>query len=182
MTTLDIPQILQYWGTPFITILYRCFLNREPDPEGLKYYLGRLTQGVDRLIIIEQFLKAPEVKQHLTKQQLLFVKIEISRLKALQPTDFLPITRWISNSSSRNQRIMMNRIAELQFRIEQSDIPPASNFIKQQKILKQLKIEKLASAFQHLKHKTSHGSQASDYENMLSESERTLFKKIIKQL
>lgn len=174
--------MLQYWGTPFITILYRCFLNREPDQDGLKYYLSRLESGVDRLVIIEQFVKSHEVKAHFSQQELLLIKLEINRLKALHHSGFLPIARLVSSSMSKNQRMMMNKMAELQFHIERPNIPSSSYFLQSPKYLEHLKIKKISQAFGYLRNnKSENNLKPNSLSNTLNDSEKKLFNKIIKQ-
>ena len=120
--------MLQYWGTPFVTILYRCFLHREPDPEGLKYYLGRLEQGVDRLTIIEQMLKSSETKVHFDQKNLTLIRLEIQRLKGVSLSGYLPVVRLFSKSLPKSQRILMNQLTELQFKLDHKDIPHREEF------------------------------------------------------
>lgn len=181
--TLDIPKMLQYWGTPFMTVVYRCFLNREPDPEGLKYYLGRLETGIDRLTIIEQFVKSSEVKAHFSPQQLLLIKFEINRLKAIHHSGFLPIARVVSGSLNKSERIMMNKVSELQFHLERPDIPSSSQFLHTPKYLEPFKITKVSQAFNYLKNSKSEGNLTSNsISHTLNDSEKKLFNKIIKQI
>lgn len=45
----------------YVTVLYRTFLDREPDGEGLSYWTGRLSSGsVDRSNIVEGFSNSAE--------------------------------------------------------------------------------------------------------------------------
>ena len=44
----------------FIKIAYRTFLNREAEPEGLKYYLNQLNNNVSRDTILNNFGASPE--------------------------------------------------------------------------------------------------------------------------
>ncbi|MBI1450686.1 MULTISPECIES: DUF4214 domain-containing protein [Acinetobacter] len=164
---INIPKILQYWGTPFITILYRCLLNREPDSEGLKYYLNRLEQGVNRFNIIEQFLKSPEVQVHFSRQELLLIRLELLQLKARYTSGFLPVARIFSQSFTAKQRIMLNRLNELQYHIDHSSIPHKQEFMKVKPIVQFKAFNKIKSSDDHLQ--------------SLSAKEKKLFKKIYNQ-
>lgn len=44
----------------FIKICYRTFLDREPEPEGMKYYTERLNAGVSRDEVMKGFANSPE--------------------------------------------------------------------------------------------------------------------------
>lgn len=165
ITSLNLSKILQYWGTPFITILYRCFLNRDPEPEGLKYYLGRLEQGIDRHIIIEQFLKSSEVTYHFEPKELLLIRLEVNRLRALHTSGFLPVARLFSQSMPKNQRIMLNRLNELQFQFEKPSIPSRNEFLKASPRL----LPKMIN------------QQQNSIVGSLNNSEKLIFKKILKQ-
>lgn len=142
LSPINIAKMLQYWGTPFVTIMYRCFLNREPDSDGLKYYLGRLEQGYDRLTIIEQILKSSETKIHYSTQDLVFLRLEIKKLSAQQVSGFLPIARIFSQSFTKSQRIMLNRLNELQYQIEKPQIPFKTEFYAKQINLPSIKSTK----------------------------------------
>ncbi|RKG42243.1 DUF4214 domain-containing protein [Acinetobacter cumulans] len=173
MTTLiNIPKMLQYWGTPFVTILYRCFLNREPDPEGLKYYLGRLEQGIDRLTIIEQMLKSAETKLHFNQKDLTLIRLDVQRLKALSISGYLPVVRLFSTSMPKNQRILMNRLTELQFKLESNDIPKREHFLSTHSI-----------SFEKLKLVRNKNIKSLPLATAtLNDKEQKLFNEIIKQL
>lgn len=160
--TLDLKKILQYWGTPFVTILYRCFLNREPDQDGLSYYLARLEQGTERIEIINQFIKSPETQRHFAKKDLLQLKIEIAKLHSASLVGNLPVLSAFSESLSRKERILMNRMYELQFHIQHSPIPSRSAFI--------------------LQCTSNKGNEKLTILNSLNKSEQTLFKNILKNL
>lgn len=44
----------------FVTILYRTFMDREPEPEGLAYWSGELSDGMSRDYIIHGFTESQE--------------------------------------------------------------------------------------------------------------------------
>ncbi len=60
---LNSPEFLQRntTNTEFVTLLYRVFLNRRPDPEGLATWVAALTQGItDRGRLDLPFILSPE--------------------------------------------------------------------------------------------------------------------------
>ena len=159
--TFDLKKILQYWGTPFITILYRCFLNREPDPNGLKYYLSRLEAGIDRTIIIDQFLKSSETKKQFDQKALIKFRLQLKHIQSLQYTVQIPIVRNFSSALPRKERILMNRMYELQYHIQHPSIPSRSEFI----------VHRLHNIY-----------AKSNIADSFSKTERTLFNNILKSL
>jgi hypothetical protein len=48
----------------FINVAYRTLLGREPDPNGMNYYLGRLRMGYGKAAIIVQLAKSSEARPH----------------------------------------------------------------------------------------------------------------------
>lgn len=167
LSSFNLQKMLQYWGTPFITILYRCFLHREPDADGLRYYLGRLELGIDRLTIIEQLLKSLEAKKHFSQKELLILQFEIKQLKVQHTAGFLPIARLFSASLSRSQRVMLNRLSEVQYHVEHPTISQRSDFIKTTHIIKP---------------RLSKQTNSTDLLIGLNPKEKKLFNKIYKQL
>ena len=160
--TIDLKKILQYWGTPFVTILYRCFLNREPDQDGLSYYLARLEQGTERIEIINQFIKSPETQRHFAKKDLLQLKIEIAKLHSANLVGNLPVLSAFSESLSRKERILMNRMYELQFHLQHPSIPSRSEFF--------------------IQHTAKTTVTPNNSPQMLNKAEQTLFNQILKSL
>lgn len=59
-----ITELFALDGREFITEAYRNLLNREPDIQGMAYYLGRLAQGRGKDAVIVQLAKSPECKPH----------------------------------------------------------------------------------------------------------------------
>jgi N-acetylmuramoyl-L-alanine amidase len=53
-------QAKRYTNTQYVTVLYRTFLDREPDAEGRAYHLGRLNSGVSRLVVLYGFSRSAE--------------------------------------------------------------------------------------------------------------------------
>jgi LCP family protein required for cell wall assembly len=47
----------------FVTILYKAFFNREPDPNGYSAWLERLAGGMSRKTVLDGFLKSKEFAQ-----------------------------------------------------------------------------------------------------------------------
>ena len=58
--TLD--ELLSYHDQDFVFCAYITLLGREPDPEGLRYYLARVRQGVGKIEILSQLRLSPEGK------------------------------------------------------------------------------------------------------------------------
>jgi hypothetical protein len=46
----------------YVTILYRVFMDREPDSAGKLYWIGKLDEGYSRRFLISSFLDSPEFK------------------------------------------------------------------------------------------------------------------------
>ena len=49
-----------YDNTTFVTILYRAFFDREPDPSGFNYWISRLNSGATRQSVVDGFVKSQE--------------------------------------------------------------------------------------------------------------------------
>jgi hypothetical protein len=47
----------------FVKVLYRTYMDREPDASGLKYWVGLLNQGTSRRQAVRAFAGTPEFKQ-----------------------------------------------------------------------------------------------------------------------
>lgn len=58
----DLITLLQYQGQQFVEVAYQTLLQRHPDPEGLNYYLRRLSAGVSKLQILGQMLDSSEAR------------------------------------------------------------------------------------------------------------------------
>ncbi|MBU2811778.1 DUF4214 domain-containing protein [Acidithiobacillus thiooxidans] len=56
----NIEELFVLDGRDFVTEVYRNLLKREPDEQGLRYYLGRMAQGHNKPEIIAQIAKSPE--------------------------------------------------------------------------------------------------------------------------
>ena len=64
MPIQNITELFALDGRKFVTEAYRNLLNREPDIQGMAYYLGRLAQGHGKDGVIVQLAKSPECKPH----------------------------------------------------------------------------------------------------------------------
>lgn len=49
-----------YSNEEYVTILYRTFLDRDPDSQGLKHWMGMLNHGSSRLEVMQGFAYSPE--------------------------------------------------------------------------------------------------------------------------
>ncbi len=56
--TLD--ELLSYPDQPFVLCAFRTLLGRDPDQEGLNYYLGRVRSGYAKIQILRQLRRSPE--------------------------------------------------------------------------------------------------------------------------
>jgi FkbM family methyltransferase len=56
--TLD--ELLAYDDREFVCCAYRTLLDREPDAEGMRYYLFRVRKGIAKLHILKQLRTSPE--------------------------------------------------------------------------------------------------------------------------
>jgi hypothetical protein len=59
-TSLD--ELLTYHDTDFIHCAYVTLLGRAPDPDGMRYYLGRIRAGRAKIEIIDQIASSLEAK------------------------------------------------------------------------------------------------------------------------
>ena len=57
-----IVELFAHDGRDFIVEAYRNLLGRDPDPQGMAYYLGRLAMGYGKARIIVQIVSSPEFK------------------------------------------------------------------------------------------------------------------------
>ena len=44
----------------FVEVLYKTYFNRESEPEGKAYWLGRLAEGTERAVLVEEFIESTE--------------------------------------------------------------------------------------------------------------------------
>ncbi len=49
-----------YSNEEFITVLYRAFFDREPGADGYSIWLGRMSNGMNRATVLDEFLKSQE--------------------------------------------------------------------------------------------------------------------------
>jgi len=59
------PEMLEkgYSNAEYVKVLYRSFLDREPDPLGYSYHLNRLNSGVSRVTVLYGFSRSAEFKR-----------------------------------------------------------------------------------------------------------------------
>jgi hypothetical protein len=55
-------ELLQYNGQKFIESAYLTFLKRQPDSEGMNFYLGRLNDGADKLQLAHEIFFSKECR------------------------------------------------------------------------------------------------------------------------
>ena len=59
-----LPELLACHGQHFVQCAYRTLLGREPDLEGMAYYLGQLRTGYSKMRIVTQLCSSKECKVH----------------------------------------------------------------------------------------------------------------------
>ena len=64
MPIQNITELFSLDGRAFVTEAYRNLLQREPDPNGMAYYLGRLSMGYGKARVIVQLAKSAECRPH----------------------------------------------------------------------------------------------------------------------
>lgn len=62
-----LPELLACHDQQFVCCAYQTLLGREPDPEGLGYYLGRLRMGFSKIQILAQLRLSNEGKTYAAK-------------------------------------------------------------------------------------------------------------------
>ncbi len=62
VSSLD--ELLAYHDADFVHCAYITLLGRIPDPEGMRYYLGRLRAGHAKIAILKQMVSSSEGKKH----------------------------------------------------------------------------------------------------------------------
>ena len=60
----DVYDLLQLTGSVFIEVAYRMILQRNVDPEGMRYYSGRLRMGFSKASILFQLATSKEAESH----------------------------------------------------------------------------------------------------------------------
>ncbi|MDD5280389.1 DUF4214 domain-containing protein [Acidithiobacillus sp.] len=64
MSIQHITELYALDGREFVTEAYRNLLSREPDDQGMAYYLGRLAQGRGKDAVVAQLAKSPECRPY----------------------------------------------------------------------------------------------------------------------
>jgi glycosyltransferase involved in cell wall biosynthesis len=64
MPIQHITELFAFDGRAFVTEAYRYLLGREPDENGLRYYLGRLAIGYSKGAVLAQLARSPECRPH----------------------------------------------------------------------------------------------------------------------
>ena len=60
----SLAQLCALENTDFVRCAYFTVLGRQPDPDGMTYYLERLAQGVSKLTLLRQLRTSPEAAHH----------------------------------------------------------------------------------------------------------------------
>jgi chromosome segregation ATPase len=91
----NIDQLLELNDAAFIEGAYQALLGRAADPEGMRYYLGRLRAGYDKTSIITQIAMSAEMRP--TEQKSPVLQEMISSTKTTR--------HWLKGIFSRNDRV-----------------------------------------------------------------------------
>lgn len=97
MNIQHITELFAFDGREFIKETYCNLLRREPDEQGIAYYLGRLAQGHGKAAVIAQLAKSPECRPY----------DEIKGLKQLI-TEERRATHWFWRLLGYRQRLEKN--------------------------------------------------------------------------
>lgn len=60
----SLDELLAYYDTDFVNCAYMTLLGRMPDPDGMRYYLGRLRTGRAKIAIIDQLVSSVEARNY----------------------------------------------------------------------------------------------------------------------
>jgi hypothetical protein len=61
-------QLLAGHGAAFLNRAYQTLLGREPDPEGLRFYLGQLKRGISKIQILAELRRSREARSWAKRQ------------------------------------------------------------------------------------------------------------------
>jgi len=101
----------------FVECAYMSILGREPDPEGMHYYLNRIRSGISKVEIAAQLIKSDEAGTY--KPEIVGLKKEIRSFNIGR----IPLIGWIyrkfyglegNGFSHRKLRIIENKINHLE--------------------------------------------------------------------
>lgn len=100
-------ELLSYHDEHFIHSAYHTLLGRAPDPEGFKYYLGRIRQGVSKEEILRQLRSSREGMNHAPQ---LHGLDEVLRRQWWQRLPYVrPIINLQFEKIKRSQRVIENQ-------------------------------------------------------------------------
>ena len=77
----DVNELLEYDDKMFVSYAYRTLLGREPDPEGITYYLDRMRIGFSKISILAQIYCSDEAKTKKLESKLSGIDEVIARYK-----------------------------------------------------------------------------------------------------
>ncbi|WP_459252659.1 FkbM family methyltransferase [Paraburkholderia sediminicola] len=82
-------ELLACHDQQFVLCAYQTLLGRSPDPDGLKYYLGRLRAGISKIQLLKQLRTSSEGKAHAA--ELMGLDAAIQR----HQTGQIPVIGWL---------------------------------------------------------------------------------------
>jgi Domain of unknown function (DUF4214) len=157
----------------FVACAYIALLNRDPDPEGLSYYLARLRAGFSKMELLKQLRTSTEGKTQTVVFQ------DMDRRIAQYQRGQLPLFGWlfrlIEGTDGNGKRDRLLRSIENNFQILNTDISSYftsldTNIANIQITLEDLSKSKLKYSSQY---KSTESVQISDIESKLSRISET---------
>lgn len=113
-------ELLENFDQRFVECAYRTLLGRDPDSEGMNYYLKRVRSGISKMEIVAQLKQSTEGKNH--QSNLDGLKIALQKYNIIK----IPLIGWIyklfveseyNNSTMRRVRAIENQIHRLGYEL-----------------------------------------------------------------
>lgn len=99
MTSINhVTDLFIFHDVSFINAIYKALLDRAPDPEGMNYYLERLSSGHGKSQIIAQLASSKEAK---------LKNVKLAGLESLL-IEQKKSGRWFFNKSNRQTTVQIN--------------------------------------------------------------------------
>lgn len=141
---LTLPELLAYNDHEFVYCAYQTLLGREPDPEGLSYYLGRIRMGFSKIHMIVQLSISKEGK--LKSVELPGLRSAIQSYRIAQ----YPVIGWLLQ---RLNRMESDNPTERRLRAIENQIFLFSHNTK-------LRFDQMEDALSHFQHAVAQQSQS----------------------
>jgi glycosyltransferase involved in cell wall biosynthesis len=105
-STSDFNALLQFDDQRFVQSAYRMVLQRPPDPQGLDFYLSRLSNGVSKIQILGEVIDSQEAVSKAVKVLGWRAVVKLHKLSQLPLIGRLLISRTLADGKRRPQRII----------------------------------------------------------------------------